>query len=65
MLGLQNILQKKKKKLLQKVMWHNIIENEINLNFEKFNHVVQHHFVSLFFFFLVKYFVTLAFLNEK
>jgi hypothetical protein len=41
----------KRKKLLQKVMWHNIIENEINLNFEKLNHVVQHHFVRLFFFF--------------
>jgi hypothetical protein len=47
MLGLQNILQKKNS---YKVMWHNMIEKEMNPSFKKFNHVVPHHFVRVFFF---------------
>jgi hypothetical protein len=57
MLGLQNILQKKK--ISYKVMWYNMIEKEMNPNFEKFNHVVPHHFLRVFFFFFL---ISLAFL---
>jgi hypothetical protein len=32
-------------------MWYNMIEKEMNPNFEKFNHVVPHHFLRVFFFF--------------
>jgi hypothetical protein len=54
MLGLQNILPKK---LFQSDV-ANMIDKEINSKFEKFNHVVPHHFGRVF---LVKYFVSLAF----
>jgi hypothetical protein len=39
-----------------------MIEKEINLNFEKFNHVMPHLARGFFF---VKYFVSLAFLEIK
>ena len=29
------------------MMWHNMIENEINSTFEKFNHIVSHHVVKV------------------
>jgi hypothetical protein len=35
------------KKNFYKLMWHNMIGYEINLNFEKPNHVVSHQFVKL------------------
>jgi hypothetical protein len=41
---------KKKKNLSYKLMWHNIIRYEINLNFEKPNHVVPHQFIKVFFY---------------
>lgn len=54
MLGLQNILQqKKKKKTSYKVMWHNMIKNKMNSSFEKFNHVMSHYFVQVFFSFFL------------
>jgi hypothetical protein len=45
MLGLQNILQKK---LLQSVMWHNMIEVLKIWMHLLLNHVVPHHFVRVF-----------------
>lgn len=35
-------------------MWHNIIEKDINLNFDKFNNDVPHHF-KIFFFYKIFY----------
>ena len=31
-----------------KLLWHNMIRNEINSNFEKLNHIVLHQFVKFF-----------------
>jgi hypothetical protein len=46
-------------------MWHNIVENEINSNFEKFNHIMAHQFVKVFLFFFYVKFNTLITSNFK
>jgi hypothetical protein len=55
----------KKKKISYKVMWYNMIEKEMNPNFEKFNHVVPHHFLRVFFFFFDKPSISLSSINTK